>query len=318
MEVTLLRPDDWIVRHGLETGATIVLSTREFGPGATAVVRDIAPCPTIDPGEGEVVTGRFVTLSEVEVWDLTVRTPNGDETTVRGTPTHPVWSETAGDWLPLGLFQPGDEVRVAAQDGGYGLGTVASVTPLTTAATVYNLEVHGEHVYQIGSAGLLVHNNGYNCDEHYALLLKKKDLPAGEKLSPADQTRLNALEAADPNNVLDDVSEALVRANLTNSGVTVLGRYESASKNYMIFAREIGASYYDIGKAWDALTPDKRWEMNARFIQIIAGRQDSVRLSHATTNLGDSISFRRELIELAGLGYTKVNQWKLLPPNAGS
>ena len=42
----------------------------------------------------------------LDVWTLRL----SDGTVVRGTPSHPVWSHTAGDWLPLGLLQPGDRV----------------------------------------------------------------------------------------------------------------------------------------------------------------------------------------------------------------
>ena len=40
----------------------------------------------------------------------------------------------------------------------FGPFTIASLRVHNRPTTVYNLEVHGEHVYQVGELGLLVHN----------------------------------------------------------------------------------------------------------------------------------------------------------------
>ena len=55
--------------------------------------------------------------------------------------------------MGLGDLQPLE--RVAAQDGET---IVLSVTLLADLAQVFNLEIHGEHVYQVTSLGVLVHN----------------------------------------------------------------------------------------------------------------------------------------------------------------
>lgn len=43
--------------------------------------------------------------------------------------------------MPLGELLPGETLRAAS-----------------VALPVYNIEIHGEHVYQVGQLGLLVHN----------------------------------------------------------------------------------------------------------------------------------------------------------------
>jgi hypothetical protein len=41
---------------------------------------------------------------------------------------------------------------------------------------VYNIEIDGEHVYEVGDAGVLVHNgNEFNCKRYYELLLKRTE-----------------------------------------------------------------------------------------------------------------------------------------------
>jgi hypothetical protein len=39
------------------------------------------------------------------------------------------------------------------------LATVLSIAIANVAMAVYNIEIHGEHVYQVGDLGLLVHNS---------------------------------------------------------------------------------------------------------------------------------------------------------------
>jgi hypothetical protein len=57
------------------------------------------------------------------------------------------------DWIQLGEIDEGE--RLQATDG---IATVASIAIVSTNVPVYNIEVHGEHVYQVGDLGVLVHN----------------------------------------------------------------------------------------------------------------------------------------------------------------
>jgi hypothetical protein len=134
------------------------------GPLVTA----IDDCPEIADGEGSVVTARFCTREVHTVAQVVVLGIRGQIETITGTTVHPVWSEDKQDWVPLGELSPGEHLRclgeTSASNASYGLqspasGLVLSVTILNKAVPVYNIEVHGEHVYQVGQLGLLVHNS---------------------------------------------------------------------------------------------------------------------------------------------------------------
>jgi hypothetical protein len=79
--------------------------------------------------------------------------PDGSIETITGTTIHPVWSVDREDWVPLGELVQGETLQ-----GEIGLAVVLSITLSRVAQPVYNLEVHGEHVYQVGELGVLVHN----------------------------------------------------------------------------------------------------------------------------------------------------------------
>jgi len=81
-----------------------------------------------------------------------------DGTSVSGTGNHPVWSETRQGWIALEELRPGEQLA-----GRSGPVAVAQVKRLPGSGRVYNLEIHGQHVYRVGPAGVLVHNNGGPC-----------------------------------------------------------------------------------------------------------------------------------------------------------
>ena len=72
------------------------------------------------------------------------------------------------DWIPLSQLQPGERLLCSdastSWDGeserGQTHAFVLGVTLSTVCEPVYNLEIHGEHVYQVGELGVLVHNAG--------------------------------------------------------------------------------------------------------------------------------------------------------------
>jgi hypothetical protein len=72
---------------------------------------------------------------------------------VAGTPIHPIWSVDRQEWVPLGELTEGEALHAAN-----GIATVLSLALVNRSLPVYNVEIHGEHVYQVGELGLLVHN----------------------------------------------------------------------------------------------------------------------------------------------------------------
>jgi hypothetical protein len=151
VKAEFLRPRDWVERLGLSVGGLLPVGVSELNIDCEAVVTSITPCPEIAEGEGRVVTGRFVTRDAGNL--VTVALDNGTE--IRATDVHPVWSVDREDWVPAGDLEPGELVDTLA-----GPVAVLSVERLESALDVYNIEVHGEHVFRVTADGVLVHNAG--------------------------------------------------------------------------------------------------------------------------------------------------------------
>jgi hypothetical protein len=108
---------------------------------------------------GTGIIGRFTTSRVNVIVRLTVAGPDGSTEVLEGTTVHPIWSVDRNDWIQLSDLQEGERLQAVN-----GIATVLSLAVVSTNVPVYNIEVHGEHVYQVGELGLLVHNTcaGYN------------------------------------------------------------------------------------------------------------------------------------------------------------
>ena len=151
LTVELLRPLDWIEDEEAAVGETIYLDLEEMGAIGDAEVVSIEPCPPIQPGKANIITGKFI--HEVEQGEvIELRFAHQLEAT-RVTKNHPYWSADRHDFIPAGELREGEQVESLT-----GPTRVASITPSDYSGLVYNLEIHGEHVYRVGSSGLLAHN----------------------------------------------------------------------------------------------------------------------------------------------------------------
>lgn len=93
-------------------------------------------------------------------------------------------------------------------------------------------------------------------------------------------------------------------------GTTVLGRFPG----YITKAQARGASYLDIGDAWNALSPAERTAAKNHFLDVIASRGDRVLLSVPKGEVPDTGPLADEVAYLTGdKGYIWVNQWSLRP-----
>ena len=129
------------------------LNLPELEVSGLALVTAIDDCPPIADGEGSVVTARFVTREVHVVASVDVLGADGTVETITGTTIHPVWSVDRQEWVPLAELSDGETLQ-----GLDGLAVVLSVALSRVSQPVYNIEVHGEHVYQVGELGVLVHN----------------------------------------------------------------------------------------------------------------------------------------------------------------
>ncbi len=173
-----LRPRAWVDRLGIRVGEALPIAVSELDVDCEAVVTAIGPCPEIAQGEGRVVTGRFVTRSAGNVVLLSLA--NGTE--IRATDVHPVWSVDREEWVPAGELEPGELVDTLA-----GPVPVHSVDRLESPLDVYNIEVHGEHVFRVTADGVLVHNAGPGTCVADSLLNGVRNLADELGLSPTIQ-----------------------------------------------------------------------------------------------------------------------------------
>jgi hypothetical protein len=147
----LLRGPDWLAQHKPEAGGTVWLDMPEIGAVGRARVAAVGPCPPIEPGPGHVVTATFKHEPDDSILDVRVE---GLADPIGVTDTHPFWSEDRQTFVPVGKLRPGERVRTEA----LGVVPVTSISHRPREAWVYNLEVNGQHVYEVSQAGVLVHN----------------------------------------------------------------------------------------------------------------------------------------------------------------
>jgi hypothetical protein len=149
VDAQLLRPRRWVDERGLTVGSLISMSLSELQIDGEAEITALLTCPPLANGEGEVVTGRFVTRQVEQTVSITFS--NGE--TLEATEVHLVWSPEKNDWLPISEFVVGD--IVLSRDG---IISIVGMQIRHRPQPVYNLEVRGEHVYEVTNAGILVHN----------------------------------------------------------------------------------------------------------------------------------------------------------------
>jgi hypothetical protein len=105
--------------------------------------------------------------------------------------------------------------------------------------------------------------------------------------------------------------QRLAEANITRSGKAVVGHFPG----YIQKAQSIGASYFDIGGAWNSLNNSERWAANRHFLDTIADAGDEVLLSLPKTKIRPNSWLADEVIYLTKQrGYQWVNQWTLRLP----
>jgi hypothetical protein len=181
VELEILRPNAWVDAHHLAVGQPLSLTMPEMAFAGEGAITSIDACPPLAAGPGNVVTGRFVTYNARRLAKVTFE----GGVTLEGTPQHPVWSLDRNDWVGLGELEPGE--RVSAHDGA---AVVASVHIAFAHEPVYNIEVHGDHVYEVTSLGILVHNDVPDCIRFFEY---KAKLKKGVKLSPDELIDYNEL-----------------------------------------------------------------------------------------------------------------------------
>lgn len=152
LEVTLLRPADWVAAEVLEPGelTQLLLGEGDLEPSWVKIlaIEDFAGPP---PGPGRVVLSTFKRSSS-DVYELSF-VEGG--VVLRGTGAHPLFSLDRQDWAQLRDLRVGERLQTAE-----GAVTIAALDRLHGVHRVYNLEVEGDHEYLVGEAGVRAHNCG--------------------------------------------------------------------------------------------------------------------------------------------------------------
>jgi hypothetical protein len=167
VEAEIIGPRSWILRNGICAGRMLPFNLPELEVSGIALVTAIDVCPPIADAEGSVVTARFVTREVHVVASVDVLGADGTVETITGTTIHPVWSVDRQEWVPLAELAQGERLRCDTESFGLGFssslppkasGLVLSVSLSRVSQPVYNIDVHGEHAYQVGELGLVAHN----------------------------------------------------------------------------------------------------------------------------------------------------------------
>lgn len=148
VDMELIRPRSWVEANRFEVGAEMQVSLPELKVAGRVTITAIADCPEILDGDGSIVTGRFITREVSVIARVEILGANGEVETLEGTPIHPIWSLDREDWVPLGDLVEGERLQCKN-----GTATVLSIHIHDVTLPVYNIEVHGEHVYEVGELG---------------------------------------------------------------------------------------------------------------------------------------------------------------------
>ncbi|OBH31401.1 hypothetical protein A9X03_07385 [Mycobacterium sp. E1715] len=112
---------------------------------------------------------------------------------------------------------------------------------------------------------------------------------------------------------------ALSEQHLTGSGETVLGPFKPSTggPSYIEVAEQRGASYFDIGDAWDAATDVQRLAANQHVLDVAIANGDKITLSVPFYRVGPDTFTAAEVRYLEAHGYQRAGENVLLPPIEG-
>ena len=248
-------PRSWIKHHGIQANTRLPINIPELEVMGLAFVNSVEVCPEIAVGEGSVITGRFLTRQVDEIARVEIRGADGTIETLEGTTIHPIWSVDRNDWVPLGELEEGERLQ-----GHAGPAIVLGHAIRCGLISVYNVEVYGEHVYEVGEIGLLTQNT---C----TVIGRMDDLKAFDGI-PADVIDTWRKSGRIPRNMDDQVTwaenlawlkERIARGDIFglatdphNLPPLVNGRIPGVSNGYfttkkLAFLRKSGIDVLDLG-----------------------------------------------------------------------
>ncbi|WP_322858245.1 hypothetical protein U8D42_21845 [Mycobacterium europaeum] len=123
-----------------------------------------------------------------------------------------------------------------------------------------------------------------------------------------------------PLNYMTPELQALSEQHLTGSGETVLGPFRppTGGPSYIDVAQQHGASYFDLGEAWNSLTPIERLAANQHVLDVAIANGDKITLSVPFYQVRPNTFTAAELKYLEAHGYQRVGDNLLQPTVEGA
>ncbi|MFC1758295.1 polymorphic toxin-type HINT domain-containing protein [Planctomycetota bacterium] len=173
VEVNLLRPLKWLQNSGALEHGTFSLNVEELDIDGEAAILKILPCPRIQTGDGQVVTGTFRHSSDSLV-ELHIE---GEPVPIISTIGHPVWSEDRQDFVAAVDLQANERLKSI---NGETIRFVRARQLPVSLRDVFNFEVNSSHVYAVGSQGITVHNAKFKDCNQWASNRQKQHKKQGK------------------------------------------------------------------------------------------------------------------------------------------
>ena len=289
-------------------GLTVVLDLPEMGATGTAVVTNVTACPMVRSGAGQPITATFSHPPSTAVLNVVF---SGESQPIGVTDNHLFWSVDRQQFLPIGKMEIGEQVQTFHGETK----RIEAKLPRPGPQVVYNLEVYGEHVYFVGSTGVLAHNmctplKGGGVRGHGALQDLRAPSPG---LTPAQ--RLSQVAARSP----EEVASRLARANDLRR---VRDGIPSRLYHYTDEAGEAGIrSSQELFPSLKALNPkDARYGDGQYLTDIVPGTRTPAQLSRAF--IGQPFQGRRFTnaveIDVTGLRVIRGRDGVFVVPNQQS
>ena len=170
LELTLLRPAGQFARLG--RGDMVSLKVLELRVEGEARVTSVSPCPPIEDGPGQLVTGTYISRSV----DLRLLKMKGLDKPIEVTGRHPIYCESRSDFVRVSELSVGERFRTRT-----GNVEIESIDRAKGEHQVFNLEIGNVHQYYVSDLEILVHNG---CTEIAQELLYDGDPRQKYRFSP--------------------------------------------------------------------------------------------------------------------------------------
>ena len=235
LDIKLLRPLEWLQSLGASAGDTIDLELPELSLAGPTLIVSIAPCPPLQGGEGEIVTGTISRFSG-SVLRMTIEHPDHSLEVIEPTREHPIYSRDREDWVPAADLEPDELIATKG-----GTARLVAVAAKGGRHRVFNLEVEDAHSYLVGDGGVWVHNT---------CAVPKKRVHLNSNSSKKPNHRYEIVEKANKNVGKTGISGRPLNANGTspraNGQVNALNeaagydKWEAKVKNKNLAGRKAG------------------------------------------------------------------------------